>query len=84
MTNTSYLTPLLTITLKEGKFEPKLSLHYKNLFSLTRLSLGMSGFEQQASGAVLDLMQDEEEDMKKLKGIKKWYNILFLWVKGLL
>ena len=32
----------------------------------------MSGFEQQASGAVLDLMQDEEEDMKKLKGLKKW------------
>lgn len=35
----------------------------------------MSGFEQQASGAVLDLMQDEEEDMKRMRGIKKWYGI---------
>ncbi|XP_065897947.1 ATP-dependent RNA helicase DDX54-like [Dysidea avara] len=36
------------------------------------LSLGMSGFEQQAAGAVLDLTQDEERDMKKTKSIKKW------------
>jgi len=33
----------------------------------------MSGFEQQAAGAVLDLTQDEEQDMKKMKSIKKWY-----------
>ena len=39
-----------------------------------RLSLGMSGFEQQAAGAVLDLTQDEERDMKKTKSIKKWYD----------
>ena len=42
----------------------------------------MSGFEQQASGAVLDLMQDEEEDMKRTRGIKKWYGIL-CWRVGL-
>jgi len=40
-----------------------------------RLSLGMSGFEQQAAGAVLDLTQDEEQDMKKMKSIKKWYRV---------
>jgi len=42
-----------------------------------RLSLGMSGFEQQATGAVLDLTQDEEQDMKKMKSIKKWYEWYF-------
>jgi len=36
----------------------------------------MSGFEQQASGAILDMMQDEVEDVKKLKGFKKWYSIM--------
>ena len=76
MTNTSYLTQPQTITLKEGKAE-KNSLQCKELFS-SRLSLGMSGFEQQASGAVLDLMQDEEEDMKRMRGIKKWYSIYML------
>lgn len=51
---------------------------------LFRLSLGMSGFEQQASSAVLDLMQDEEEDTKKLKGIKKWYsNITYDYLRVL-
>ena len=73
MTNISYPTQLLIITLKEGEAERN-SLQFKDLF-LFRLSLGMSGFEQQASGAVLDLMQDEELDMKRLRGIKKWYGI---------
>ena len=73
MTNISYPTQLLIIILKEGEVKQN-SLQFKDLF-LFRLSLGMSGFEQQASGAVLDLMQDEELDMKRLRRIKKWYGI---------
>lgn len=66
--STIYRTSLLTTTQKEGEWKLFCSVQ----ICAFRLSLGMSGFEQQASGAVLDLMQDEEDDMKKLKGLKKW------------
>ena len=69
-----YPTHLLTTIQKKGEMELPCSI-IKLPFASVRLSLGMSGFEQQASGAVLDMMQDEEQDMKRLRGIKKWYGI---------
>ena len=72
--NILYPTHLPTTIQKRGEIESPCSV-IKHAFASVRLSLGMSGFEQQASGAVLDLMQDEEQDMKRLRGIKKWYGI---------
>ena len=37
-----------------------------------RLLLGVTGFNQQASGAVLDLTADDEEGLAKSKGRKTW------------
>lgn len=37
-----------------------------------RLSLDVTGFNQQATGAVLDLTADDDEGLAKNKGRKKW------------
>ena len=39
---------------------------------IPRLSLNLTGFDQQASNAVLDLVADEEELLKKRKSLTKW------------
>ena len=36
------------------------------------LLLDLTGFDQQASNAVLDLVADEEELLKKKKSLTKW------------
>ena len=37
-----------------------------------RLSLDVTGFNQQATGAVLDLTADDDEGLGRNKGMKKW------------
>ena len=40
-----------------------------------RLSLDVTGFNQQATGAVLDLTADDDEGLAKNKGRKKWWSL---------
>lgn len=44
------------------------------LYSLSqyRLSIGGNSFEQAAAGAVLDLLGDHTEDLRKNKSVLKW------------
>ena len=50
---------------------------FHTIIALLSFSLSVEktvSFNQQATGAVLDLIGDENEGMKKSKNVLKWYN----------
>ncbi|XP_072352246.1 ATP-dependent RNA helicase DDX54 [Scyliorhinus torazame] len=63
-------------TKKEGRRDQEFYIPYRPKDFNSERGLSLSGvgttFEQQASGAVLDLMGDETEDLQKQKQMLKW------------